>query len=403
MHTSILVRSGNNRIIAARQSEKLGLIDNLFLLFCLMPFILPNPIIVTDTQPYAAVLGTLVILRHLFSNRMQLITKARNAAIIGFLTLVVSCVVLIAVGVSLNALRGVYNYYAVAIIPCAAALVVERLGHYPERQVKVLITIWFIVSTIQFFIYRGFADFLISGARWSYGQRGVLGLASEPSFFGIACFYFLHMIQRFHKHRALFMLMTLVMGVVYAQSAMGLLFMVGFLVVLLMENTRGRSGRNLWIAAVIAVVVFFVLLNTTLKNTRLYELYDAFINGGMEEILSEDVSAENRAMSIRKALQSVADNYFMPQGYGRRIGSGYGGFLAELGIFALPVLWSISLAMCRTFRRPVSRIVYFVVATILLFNNTQLGNPLLLFVVGSNCALYVDDSAELKKGQGGVI
>ncbi len=401
MQTSTLVRSGNNRIIAARQSEKLGLIENLFLLFCLMPFILPNPIIVTDTQPYAAVFGTLVILRHLIKNRMQLITKVRNAAIIGFMTLVVSCVVLIAVGVSLNALRGVYNYYAVAIIPCAAALVVEQLGHYPERQIKVLITIWFVVSTVQFFVYRGFMDFIISGARWSYGQRGVLGLASEPSFFGIACFYFFHMIQRFQKHRVLFMLMTLIMGVVYAQSAMGLIFMVGFLVVLLMENTHGRAGRNLWIGAGIVVVLFFVLLNTALKNTRLYELYDAFVNGGTEKILSEDVSAENRAMSISKALSSVINHYFMPQGFGRRIGSGYGGFLVELGIFAVPVLLFISLAMSRTFRRPFSRIVYFVVATILLFNNTQLGNPLLLFVVGTNCTLHVEGSPEPQRTKEG--
>jgi len=95
------------------------------------------------------------------------------------------------------------------------------------------------------------------------------------------------------------------------------------------------------------------------------------------------------------------DNYFLPLGYTRRIGSGYGGFLCELGFFALPVLWCISLVMSWTFKKRVSRVLYFVVVTILLFNNTQLGNPLLLLVLGVNLAFeasaIVTDGQELKE------
>lgn len=34
----------------------------LFLFFCCIPFLFPNPIVKTNNQPYAAILGTLVLL-----------------------------------------------------------------------------------------------------------------------------------------------------------------------------------------------------------------------------------------------------------------------------------------------------------------------------------------------------
>ena len=64
----------------------------------------------------------------------------------------------------------------------------------------------------------------------------------------------------------------------------------------------------------------------------------------------------------------------------------------ELGFFAIPIILMISSAMAKTFRKPRSRIAYFIVVTLLLLNNTQMGNPLLLMVVGINlfydCLLY---------------
>ena len=42
-----------------------------------------------------------------------------------------------------------------------------------------------------------------------------------------------------------------------------------------------------------------------------------------------------------------------------------------------------------------TRVLFFIVFTILMFNNTQLGNPLLLFVIVSNCCFSMQmDSLE---------
>ncbi len=371
-----------------KQNKKLGFLEILFVVFCLMPFIIPNPVLVTDIQPYAALLGTLVILK-----QRILRYRAFSFETIVTLTLIVAVAVLLIGGVSMTALRGVYNYYAVTVIPIATILVIRRVKEYPEMLIKALILIWFFVGTVQMLGYRSFASQIISGARWTQSYRGVIGLASEQSFYGIACFYFLHMIQQFKTKQALYMLLCLVMGVLYAQSAMGVIFIIVFMVVLLLEKAKGVQGILVWLAALVAVAIMWYLLETVLVNTRLYDLYHDFVTGGTESI-TEDASVNTRMNSITDAIKEAFGNYLLPLGFGRRIGSGYGGFLCELGFFALPIMISISWAMALTFQRRVSRILYFIGVTFLLFNNTQIGNPLLLFVVGSNLALQ-----ELRKSQ----
>ena len=56
----------------------------------------------------------------------------------------------------------------------------------------------------------------------------------------------------------------------------------------------------------------------------------------------------------------------------------------ELGIFAVPAILLISYSLSLTFDKVRSRVAYFIVVTLLLLNNTQIGNPLLLMVVGLN-------------------
>ncbi len=77
---------------------------------------------------------------------------------------------------------------------------------------------------------------------------------------------------------------------------------------------------------------------------------------------------------------------------------GYGGFLCELGLFSLPILFSISLAMSKTFKKKGSKILYFIVITILLFNNTQIGNSLLLIVLAMNLRFPIGDEIKEEKG-----
>ena len=366
--------------------KKLNIIDVLFVVFCLMPFILPNPILKTDVQPYAMILGVLVILIDIVC--LSFVDRKAGSALFGIagLTFLAAIVVMVFSGFSMNALRALYNYLAVAVIPYAAFIVIKKTGELPESLIKVLILIWFFVGSVQFFVSRSFMSGLISGSRFSESYRGVLGLASEPSFFGIACFYFLHMTQRFKKHQIVFMALAVLMGVLYAQSAMGIIFIAAFLAVYLVDALNTKVGKYIWTVAVVGVIAFFILLNTVLVGTRIHELYSKLVDGGADGLLSDE-SASVRFNAVIRAITNAFENFLMPMGFGERIGSGYGGFLCELGLFSLPILAAISGVMAKTFNKKFSRVAYFILVTALLFNNTQIGNPLLLFVLGMNVAL----------------
>lgn len=390
-----------DNIITMENGKCLTVLEVLFISFCLMPFLFPNPIVTTDVQPYAALLGTVVILKYLFLNRARLLKrdfysiKGNLFQTIAFLTLLVSIVILFVGGITISGLRAVYNYYAVAIIPCATVLVMKRLREFPEKWIKCLILIWVAVSAIQLVIYRGFLTGIISGARWDSSWRGVIGLASEPSYLGIACFYFLHLIQHFKKHQLIFMVLVLFAGLVCAQSAMGIIFIVPFIAIYLIDTNKKFFGIPLWCFALGIVAVFVIFLTTVLAGTRLHDLFMKVVAGGIGGLL-EDPSVKIRLRAITRALNNAFSNFLLPMGYTRRIGSGVGGFLCELGFFALPIIFAVGWAMSYTFRKRISRIIYFALSIILLLNNTQMGNPLLLIVLGVNLAF--PDRPEIQTG-----
>ena len=373
------------------RSNKLNLIDILFIAFCMFPFIIPNPVVTTNIQPYAAILGTLVIvlettIRH---KRSFALSKQNSFYIIAWGTLFIAVIVLLFSDVSITALRAVFNYYAVAIIPAALCLIMSRIRTYPERILKCLILVWFVVCSVQFFVDRSFLTSIIGGVRFSYSYRGVVGLASEPSFLGIACFYFLHMAMKFKRNQMLFLVLILIMGVVYAQSMMGILFIMAFVMIYLLDIVNTKRGQCIWFGAAIAAVIFLVLLNTVLVKTRLHQLFELFLKEGFAGVLG-DVSAGNRYNALIGAITDSFGNFLLPLGYTKRIGSGYGGFLCELGFFALPILYYISRVLSLTFRNRICQILYFIIVSILLFNNTQIGNPLLLVTLTVNLCFSWD-------------
>lgn len=297
-------------------------------------------------------------------------------------------------GISLNSLRGFYNYCAIFFIPWAISITFYTVGGFPERFIKLCIIIWFSVSLIQFFVDRSFAVSLVGMARWKDMSRGVVGLASEPSYLGITCFYFLLMTSRFGKRKWLYVTMILIMGVIFAQSSLGIIFIVAYWLFFLIDNIRSKKGLLIVIVTIFMAFVFLFLVNTVLTGTRMNTIISGFMNEGAMGI-EDDASINTRYNSIFAAIQDAFGNYLMPNGFRGRIGSAYGGFLCELGLFAIPLLFSISKLVSFSFSKMLTRVLFFIVFTILMFNNTQLGNPLLLFVIVSNCCFSMQmDSLE---------
>lgn len=359
----------------------------LFLFFSMIPFMFPLPFVKTNMQPYSAILATIVLIFCI--QQILSFNRVRTYFLIAGSTVVFAAFVMLFSGVNIESLRGAYNYYAVAVIPVATAIVLKRIGNFPEKLYKFIILMWFGVAIIQLWFSRSFFVPLIGAANWTSVRRGVIGLASEPSFLGIACFYFLHIINYFKTRRTFYFVIVIIMGVLLAQSSMGIVFIAAYVAFFALDKINSKKGFRIWIAIVLAVVVFVVLLNSELRNTRLYRVMSILHTDGISGLIETDVSSGNRFMSIMDGVTQFVDQRFMPGGFGRRIGSGVVGFLCELGIFSIPVVICIGNAMAKTFCKKKAIIGYFFIVIALLTNNTQMGHPMLLTVVGMNL-FYAD-------------
>lgn len=352
-----------------------------FLFFCMFPFILGNPYADSDLQPYALLFALLVCsinINRPINNRIY--GKYFYASLI---ILIVSFLVLLVSGISSNSFRGFFNYCSVFFIPLALMYVLFDFNGLPERFIKICIIVWFFVSTYQIFVNRSFATGLIANARWWDTSRGAVGLASEPSFFGIACFNMLHFANQFKVRKWVYVGIILIMGTVYAQSTLGIIFIAVFWLFLVLDQLPYRRGFIMLAVTVGLVAVFLYFLSTRLSGSRVYQLFMTMINEGAFGI-EDDASVVVRYNSLWGAIVGAFNNYLVPIGFQGRVGSAYGGFLCEVGIFAVPYLICLSYIISLSFKMRVVRLLYFIVFTILMFNNTQMGNPLLMMVVTIN-------------------
>lgn len=389
------IKSNGTFVIKIKKYSVKEILYFAFVFFCMFPFIFPFPLITTDLQPYAAIFATLIVIL----DYNQLNTKEyRSIFIFGILLLVVSTIIFFLSGISTASFRGFFNHYSLAIELCAVIIVARHFEGIPEKYIKFCILTWFFVCTVQFFITKSFAASIVSGHR-STSERGVFGLASEPSFLGIACFYMMHYVSRFKKNKLLFFVVVLIMGVLYAQSTLGIMFIGSFWIVYLLDNIKTKKGLFIFFGSIVFVITAYWILNRYLEGSRLFELVSNFIESGISGTISEDVSATVRLNSIISALENSFSSYLIPQGFLTRIGSGYGGFLCELGFFALPELYVISRNFAVMNKRTFCKVLYFIVITILLFNNTQMGNPLLILAIGQNCYYFEKEKKTLSRSR----
>ena len=174
------------------------------------------------------------------------------------------------------------------------------------------------------------------------------------------------------------------MGTIYAQSMMGMIFIFAFFIVYIINNLNSIKGILVCMILIVFMIVGYYLLYKYATDIRLFQILDTLFNQGIIDLYNEDMSTQNRWNAIINSLDSSINNFLLPQGYGDRIGSGYGGLLTELGWFGLIEIIVISWGMSLQYRKKFIRIIYFAVISILLFSNTQIGNPQLLFVLGIN-------------------
>lgn len=365
----------------------------LFFFFVFFPYlqILPLP---TDTQPYALMVSFLIF---------TLLNKQFTRAEIMLLTLSLASLFLFLIdGVSFNSLRSFLNYLSLFLISFAAFRVLRSELINFELFLKFSTVTWFVVAAIQTFYSRQFLTFLISSSRTTE-NRGVTGLAPEPTFLGIVFIFFMLMFTHSQiKNKKFYIAMCVFAIVFFAKSSMAVLFL--FLMVFFWFIT----SLNLRALVVILLCALFTPeFIDIMKDSRMGYLLAKLLEDPMSLLLL-DASINDRFFHVFFSLKGFFDNLMIPNGYsswveysseqisiysnyvivewfsdGGRIMSGFGSAFFELGIFALVIPLVIFWHLYRIYNDNISTLLfYFMFINAIMFSAITVGFPLFCFYLG---------------------
>lgn len=368
-------------------ASKTTIFDKVFYFFSLCPFLFPFPFLKTDIQPYALLFSLLYVLFYFFTTKTFRIHKVILVFAVSLLfTIVIS---LISENVSIiNIIRGLSNYLSLFFITFSTYLITKKNGGIDENFVKLIILLWLVTALIQLFVAKNFLGFIVSGGRTDT-SRGVFGLASEPSFFGVQCFYFFFLIKLFKTRTHLYYVIILIMAFLLAQSATGIIFVVLMFGLELLETSFiSRKYRYQSIALLIVLIAILVFIGNYLKDSRIFFLLEKAFEQDVTGI-AEDESVNTRINTIVQPFTESVKNYFMPFGFEERIGSAFAGILHEIGIFAIGIIVAIPMVLSGYFKSRITKLFSFIFIFALFFFNIQLSNPTLAFVLG--IGIYYQD------------
>ena len=191
----------------------------LFFIFTFFPFISVINL-GTDMQPYGLIMA--VILFFSFKN-----TTFSSVSIYLLLIFFFSIFIFLASGINFASFRSLFNYTQLFFISFVGyqVLKTERINF--EFFLKSIIIIWFLVGLIQIFFDPAFLTFLARDARILGETRGVVGLAAEPTFYGVVLLFFmLFLFHSDYKNKNYFIFICIFGIIFFAKSSMVFLMLI---------------------------------------------------------------------------------------------------------------------------------------------------------------------------------
>jgi hypothetical protein len=380
------------KIILSAQNMKI-IFSYLFLFFVFFPYIKIIDL-GTDMQPYAVLIGCLLLP---FYKK-----KVLYSEVLIIITFSSSILILILSELNFLSLRSLFNYCSLLIISLVTFRVLRSKLINFNLFLKVCISIWFAVALIQNYIYREFLTFIISGARTTE-DRGVSGLASEPSFLGIVfVFFILFLLHIKMSHKKIFIVLCVIGVFLLAKSSMAVLFLAVLLGIYLLTHFSFKLS-----CAVFLLVVLSIITISNLEESRLFYLLDSVINNPYI-LLFVDPSINDRFFHIFFSMKGFFYSYMFPHGYSEwlpyvnyqlsvysnfviaewfslngRIMSGYGAAFYELGFFAFLIPVALLKVLYDLYSNNISLFIFhFLFINIIMFSAIPIGFTFFGFYLG---------------------
>jgi hypothetical protein len=255
-----------------------------------------------DTQPFAALAGLTAIL---------LASTARlPPAIWSLLLPAVAALVLAALGSTLaTGMRALVIYISPWIFASVAYLACRR-GIKIGRIIVFMMYLWALAGMLQWLIDPSLLEFLVNTR--TTGDRGVTGLAPEPSFYGmtiIQLWLTLLLVESRLAFRFDILALSLLQILALARSMLAILVLLSVAFTLVLR-------RPAWLLAAACMLVMFIWLTLGIdgEGSRALKLIEALLNEP-SNILYLDASSSERFYHLFLSIKEALLSGLMPHGF----------------------------------------------------------------------------------------
>lgn len=365
------------------------------------PYLFPNPFILSGIQPYALIFSLAVLVILLFGG-MRINIEDELLAVLGIGTTIAVFIAIISIAFyDLSGIAREISAYMNLFFVAGAFVALRKASSLDlEPYFKICIGIWLLVGLLQLFVDRALFSNYMYHTNTS-ATRGVFGLSTEPSMYGIQLFFFLYLVKGFKRGKIAYYLLIAAWGVLVVRSATSLIFIGAFFFAELFDS-ESVANKIGWILGVsVGVVAVIVVLFTVLADTRLVSLINQAMNDGLSSLIS-DASTNGRVTRITDAIDSASKANFLPQGFGEKYGSAWGGAMNHLGFFSLFFILAVPAFFSRYYKTTSGKIVGYIIVLVLFFSTVQLSNPtigLLIGIASSKSILALNKTAYAKARQ----
>lgn len=404
---------------------KVKVLIYIFLFFCFFPYFQFIDL-QTDSQPYA-LLFSILLYPILFEKRMKI------DFVLLLFCFILSVGVLFFRNVDLGAIKSLINYLSLFSISYISYRCLNKTDGLSFDFYRKVVFIWFAVGFIQLFIMPSFLSAFIprgDNALLLKTGRGVVGLAPEPTFYGIVSVFLMYIgYLNFEKEKRLkpIILLLLVQLLVLSRSSMVIFILIISFSILggyMLLKDRKHAVRNITLlisASVVIVGVIYVIINH-MKGLRISTLLEIAVDNPAL-FVTADESVNERFIHFFFPLLGFIQNFGFPRGYNEfnnfmkeiyysgscddlliyyrdnynKIMSGFGAVFFELGVIGFIPIYVFTKHI-RTISRSNPKLLFFSIAYLLiLFNAISFNNALIGFILGN--IIYISEKLSSEQAE----
>ena len=369
-------------------------IDKIFYILCFFPFVKFGKIgLNSDIQPFCLCFSLMILVWFYIKKKLIISRTLYRLICLGTSAIILNSITTLVLALGNpdgleGCVRNIASFMSLIAISMMSYIVCKYNDGFNEKYVKFIINSYLCVGMVQRFVNSTFLYSFVSNARTS-ANRGVVSLASEPSFYCYMCIFFLILVMEFKTQRQFYIFNVLFQCIILAKSSVSMVYLFIFVGLYFIFNIK-RINMKQVIFIILGISVVFALIYVLFKynkGQRIVMIINNILGSSnitdMIGKLMDDTSISIRVNDILYGVTGFLSWFGLPHGFHTKIiSSGYGSLIYTSGWLGIWLIGYIFYITYRAFRYNSFKWVYSIGLLIIMFSAIQISNPVFCFLIG---------------------